>query len=82
MPEFAGYLIFDVKKLEETMRSLLARCGTAWVVGGLLGCGAAQAWKVTTSNHNNSQYARVEADPSLYMLEWCRLTSHLKPNLT
>lgn len=51
------------------MRGVLARCGTALLVGGLVGCGAAQAWKVTTSNHNNIQFAIVEADPSLFVMD-------------
>jgi hypothetical protein len=51
------------------MRGLRARYGLALVMGSLLGCGAAQAWKVTTSNHNNMQFANVEADPSLYVMD-------------
>ena len=51
------------------MRGILARCATALMVMGLLGSGAAHAWKVTTSNHNNLQHANVEADPSLYVMD-------------
>ncbi|HWG06874.1 MAG TPA: hypothetical protein VG271_17845 [Beijerinckiaceae bacterium] len=36
-------------------------------VASLLGCSTAFAWKVTTSNHNNVQHARVQATPSLYV---------------
>lgn len=49
------------------MGSFLARSGIIVCIGCLLGTGAAQAWKVTTSNHNNIQLPNVEADPTLYV---------------
>src|SRR5580704_4063521 len=49
------------------MSAFLARCGIVICVGGLLGTGPAQAWKVTTSNHNDVQLPNVEADPMLYV---------------
>jgi hypothetical protein len=51
------------------MSGFLARYGIVVCVGCLLGSGAAQAWKVTTSNHNDVQLSRVEADPTLYVLD-------------
>ena len=51
----------------------------------LLGCGAAFAWKVTTSNHNNVQHAAVQANPSLYVRDVvppeiaAQTQSHVKP---
>jgi hypothetical protein len=49
------------------MSAFLARCGIVICVGCLLGTGTAQAWKVTTSNHNDLQLPNVEADPMLYV---------------
>jgi hypothetical protein len=49
------------------MSGFLARSGIIVCIGCLLGTGAAQAWKVTTSNHNNVQLPKVEADPTLYV---------------
>jgi hypothetical protein len=51
------------------MSGFLARYGILVCVGCLLGTGAAQAWKVTTSNHNDIQMPRVEADPTLYVMD-------------
>lgn len=51
------------------MSGFLARYGIIVCAGCLLGTGAAQAWKVTTSNHNNVQLSRAEADPTLYVLD-------------
>ena len=49
------------------MSGFLARSGIIVCVSCLLGIGAAQAWKVTTSNHNDIQLPKVEADPTLYV---------------
>lgn len=51
------------------MRTILAGLGFSAAVAAvsLVGCGAALAWKVTTSNHNNIQHADVEANPTLYV---------------
>jgi hypothetical protein len=51
------------------MSGFLARVGIIVCIGCLFGGGAAQAWKVTTSNHNNVQLPKVEADPTLYVLD-------------
>jgi hypothetical protein len=51
------------------MSAFLARSGIIVCVGCLLGAGTAQAWKVTTSNHNDVQLSKVEADPTLYVLD-------------
>jgi hypothetical protein len=51
------------------MGGFVARCGILVCAGFLLGTGAAQAWKVTTSNHNDIQMPRVEADPTLYVMD-------------
>jgi hypothetical protein len=49
------------------MSAFLARCGIVVFAGCLLGTGTAQAWKVTTTNHNDIQLPNVEADPMLYV---------------
>jgi hypothetical protein len=49
------------------MSGYVARSGIILCLSCLLGTGAAQAWKVTTSNHNNIQLPNVEADPALYV---------------
>lgn len=49
------------------MSAFLARCGIVIFAGYLLGTGTAQAWKVTTTNHNDIQLPNVEADPMLYV---------------
>jgi hypothetical protein len=49
------------------MSGFLARSGIIICISCLLGTGVAQAWKVTTSNHNNIQLPNVEADPTLYV---------------
>jgi hypothetical protein len=58
-----------MKTLEEGMMpGFLARSGAIVCVGGcLLGAGAAQAWKVTTSNHNvdNKGLDVAQTDPTL-----------------
>ena len=51
------------------MPGFVARGAIVLCVGGLLGTGAARAWKVTTSNHNDVQLQRVEADPTLYVMD-------------
>lgn len=51
------------------MSGFLARFGVIVCTGCLIGTGAAHAWKVSTSNHNNVQLANVEADPTLYVLD-------------
>ena len=49
------------------MSGFLARSAIVVCISGLLGTGPAEAWKVTTSNHNNIQLPNVEADPTLYV---------------
>lgn len=49
------------------MSGFLARSRIVICISCLLSTGAAQAWKVTTSNHNNVQLQNVEADPTLYV---------------
>ena len=51
------------------MSGFLSRSGIIICISCLLGTGTAQAWKVTTSNHNNIQLPNVEADPTLYVLD-------------
>jgi len=51
------------------MSGHFVRCGMAILAGCLIGVGAAHAWKVTTSNHNDVQLPRVEADPTLYVMD-------------
>jgi len=51
------------------MSGFLARCAMIVCFGCLLGTGAAQAWKVTTSNHNDIQLPKAEADPTLYVMD-------------
>lgn len=51
------------------MRGAFARYGIVVLAVCLIGVGAARAWKVTTSNHNDIQLPRAEADPTLYAMD-------------
>jgi len=51
------------------MRGVRARWGIVVLAACLIVTGAARAWKVTTSNHNDIQLPRVEADPTLYVMD-------------
>jgi hypothetical protein len=66
--ERRALVIPTMNTLEEGMMpGLLARSGIIVCVGCLLGTGAAQAWKVTTSNHNvdNKGLNVAQTDPTL-----------------